>query len=75
MNWRRALALALWTFAFLLLGLFFLGTTMMGSCNPAPEGDACRALKEVLPARFTVGAFVIYLMLTWLIFFRRRTPR
>lgn len=75
MSWRRALVLALWTFAFLLLGAFFLGTTMMGSCNPGPEGADCAALKKVFPARFTVSAVTIYLTLTWLIFLRRRTPR
>ena len=71
MTWGRLMALALWTFAFLLFGMMFFGFAMMGDCYPGPDGAACLAAKRSAPMRIGIVELAVYLALTWLIFVRR----
>lgn len=66
------MALALWTFAFLIFGMMFFGFAMMGDCYPGPEGADCVAAKNARPAQIAIVELIVYLLLTWVIFIRRR---
>ena len=69
------MALALWTFAFLLFGMMFFGFAMMGDCYEGPRGAACWAAKRAAPARIWTGELIVYLVLTSFIFIRRWRKR
>lgn len=75
MTWRRFAALAVWTFAFLLVGWMALGVLTMGDCHPGPEGAECRDFKSAQPLHIAIGEAVIYAGLTWAIFIRRWRKR
>ncbi|MFB9050820.1 hypothetical protein ACFFV8_19125 [Sphingobium indicum] len=66
------MALALWTFAHLVLGMFFFGFALMGDCvDGDPNWERCRAIQHALPAYLIIGEVIVYAVLTWALFIRR----
>lgn len=66
------MAMALWTFVYLVAALLFFGLTMMGDCSSGPAGATCEARRNVISNAVLALEGVAYMILTWLIFFRRR---
>lgn len=66
------MALALWSFVYLVIALLFFGFTMMGDCSRGAAGVACEERRNGVSNAVLVFEGVSYIALTWLIFFRRR---
>jgi hypothetical protein len=76
MRWGRLLALALWTFTYLVFGLIFFGFALMGDCVEGdPSWARCRAIQHALPTYLIVGELAAYVFLTWFLFIRRWRKR
>jgi hypothetical protein len=71
MTWIRALLLTSWTAGFVALWFFLFIAFMLGTCGPSADEAACIAQKEATPEFFLIGGPLAYLLLTWLMFFRR----
>lgn len=67
----RVMALALWTFAYLVVALLFFGFTMMGDCSSGAAGLACEERRNGVSNAVLALEGVGYIASTWLIFFRR----
>ena len=72
MDWKKAVSLAFWTVDYVLVAWFFIRVVpAVGDCYDGRRWAACWAAKARAPVELGAMAFVIYLVLTWLLFFRR----
>ncbi len=72
MNGRKALALAVWTFGYILVAGILLIITAMPDCSSGAESAHCRALAHQVQQGTAVALALAYVLLTWVLFFRRR---
>ena len=72
MTGKKLIILSWWTFAYVLLAGALYAFSALGDCLQGADGAACRAQSEAFSTALLVGALLAYVLLTWLIFFRRR---
>jgi hypothetical protein len=72
MNGKKVIAITWWTFAYVILAGALFAFSAMGDCLQGPEGAACRAQSSAFTEKLIIIEVLAYLVLTWLLFFRRR---
>jgi hypothetical protein len=72
MNGNRLVALAWWTFAYVILAGVLFGFSAMGDCLQGAAGAACRTKSSAFDTWLLIGLVLTYAIITWSIFFRRR---
>jgi hypothetical protein len=72
MNGRKAVALAVWTSGYLLVAGTLLILTATPDCSPGAEGTPWRALARQVQQGTAVALALAYVLLTWILLFRRR---
>lgn len=72
MNGKKRIAVSWWTFAYVILAAALLAFSALGDCLQGPEGAACRAHSPAFTNTVLIVEVVVYAVLTWVLFFRRR---
>ena len=61
-----------WTFGYVLVAATLLILSATADCLPGAEGAACRILSRQVHDGLLVTLAILYALLTWALFFRRR---
>ncbi|MCW2365019.1 hypothetical protein M2341_000466 [Sphingobium sp. B7D2B] len=72
MTGKKLISVSWWTFVYLLLAGALFAFSAMGDCLQGADGAACRSHREAFSSALLVGELLAYILLTWLVFFRRQ---
>lgn len=72
MNGKKLIAISWWTFGYVIFAGALLAFSAMGDCLQGPDGAACRAQSRAATNALLIGEMLVYIVLTWVIFYRRR---
>ncbi len=72
MNGNKVVVLSWWTFTYILVAGALFAFSALGDCLQGAEGAACRAKSNSFTEWLLIIEVLLYVILTWAIFFRRR---
>jgi len=72
MNGRKVIAFSWWTFGYVMVAATLFTLAAMADCLQGVEGAACRVQSRQLQDGLFVTFAIAYVLLTWMLFFRRR---
>jgi len=72
MNGKKVIAFSWWTCGYVIVAATLFMLAGLAACLPGAEGAACRIQSRQLQDALLVALALGYVLLTWMLFFRRR---